>query len=131
MWAVHVRRISYIARWRLSRTLCNDARRSGFGLRLLSADFCVYGFTELRQARPLVLALPLMGDALAERGRFRRSIQWLVVVVGMVVVVGRFRSRCRVGLDRLTDLGVCFLPPPADAGGDRFLGGGLLPLDTL
>jgi hypothetical protein len=32
----------------------------------MSADFCVYGFTELRLTRPLVLALPLLGHALVE-----------------------------------------------------------------
>src|SRR5581483_5912293 len=90
-----------------------------------------YGFTELRQARSLLLALPLQGNAFLEGQRLlRRSIPRLVVVIGSLIVVGGFRCWCIAGLDCLMGCGVCLLPP-ADAGRDRLLGGCLLLLDAL
>src|SRR5579875_341461 len=65
-------------------------RESGAGL--LGADLRFCGFTELRQARPVILALPLPEDAFAEGERRPRSVPGLVVVVGMAVVIGGFRG---------------------------------------
>jgi hypothetical protein len=82
----------------------------------------ISGSTDLRQARPLVLALALPGDALS-KGQGRP-----VVMGGMMVVVGgntfqrqSFLLLCIAGMRPTTGL-----LPPADAGGDRLFGGRLL-----
>src|SRR5579871_1800984 len=86
----------------------------------------LWGFTVLREVRTLILALSLRCNALLERQRLPR----FVVVVGVVIVVGGFGSWCFSRPGRLTDFAVRLLPA-TDAGSNRLLGGGLLPLNTL